>query len=383
MVNFQQNKIHSKLLRRRLLCKSVSEFNVSTLGKINNRKSSEWNVSINDNLLFDFSGLQAIAESIRQYQGRATELRFKLALSTEAIRDYYSHSRYLDDDGNIKLPLIANLCQHVKINKAAQVETLTVKLPEIRTPIDYPVSLMPAAINSTPLALLMPYTCDHDLLFANQIALFSMLEKTVKKAAKAWIKTVFSRTPTAFRKRLPLKWNRIHPSANIHKTAVIEGSVIGPGCQIGALSVIRFSMLGSNVQLRDGAKIEFSIVDDNTWLMHDLVLVSSVTEQEVFLINGPYQFSIFQQASAAFATIMMDYRPDGKSHRINTPAGVKDYQGRLLGALLEENAKVLGGTLLAPSVTVPQDTHIAPEIDNIVTAKKLIKANVKADKSAR
>jgi len=364
-----------------LLCKSVEQFNGRALGAINKRQQSEWVVSIDDNLLFDSSGLQAIIESINRYQGHATELRFKLALSKEAIRDYYSHSRYLDDGGKLRLPLIANLRKHAKIKREVLVETLTVTLPEIRTPINYPVSLMPTMINSTPLALLMPYTCDHDLLFANQIALFSMLASTVKKSPMAWLKTFFSRTPRSVRKRLPLKWNSIHPSANIHSTAVVEGSIIGPGCQVGAHSVIRFSMLGNNVQLRDGAKIEFSVVDDNTWLMHDLVLVSSITEQEVFLINGPYQFSIFQKGSAAFATIMMDYRADGKSHRINTPTGVKNYQGRLLGALLEENAKVLGGTLLAPSVTVPHDTHIAPEIDNIVTAKKLIKANTKASKN--
>ena len=67
-------------------------------------------------------------------------------------------------------------------------------------------------------------------------------------------------------------------------------------------------------------------------------------EGEVFLIHGSYQFSCFESGSAAFATIMMDYRPDGKAIRVKTCRGIREYGGRFLGALLKERAKSLGGS---------------------------------------
>ena len=68
---------------------------------------------------------------------------------------------------------------------------------------------------------------------------------------------------------------------------------------------------------------------------------------------------------------MMDYRPDNKPIRINTPNGVQSYQGRFLGALLEEKAKVFGGTLTAPGITIPYNREITCDINVITTAKSL------------
>ena len=135
--------------------------------------------------------------------------------------------------------------------------------------------------------------------------------------------------------------------------------------------MVRYSVLGKKVVLHDGAKVEYSIVDNESWLMHDLVLYRSLTESNVFLIHGPYQFSYFQHQSAAFANIMMDYRPDNSPIRINTPSGVRAYQGRFLGALLEEKARVFGGTLTAPGITIPSEQEITCDINTITTAKSL------------
>jgi hypothetical protein len=99
--------------------------------------------------------------------------------------------------------------------------------------------------------------------------------------------------------------------------------------------------------------------------MHDLVLIRSHVEDQVFLIHGPYQFSCFHSRSAAFATIMMDYRPDAKAIKAKTLSGIREYQGRFLGALLQERAKSLGGSLLAPGIIIPSETWLAVDNTNI------------------
>lgn len=365
-MSFTQEVLCKALQERRLLCEDVQQVHKNTLLKVNKQPLKGWQVSLGDTLLFDLAGLQEITKAIKNYQGEANCLKFKLQLSAATIRDYYSHSFYLKD-GLIELPIIAKK----SLDQPQKQETLLISLSELNTNIHYPLSLTEADVNSTPLALLIPYSCDHDCLFANQIAIFSNLNQSLKQSPLIWLRALFCRRKISLKRRISLNWKQRHSSADIHPTAIIEGSVIGKGCRIGAYCVVRYSVLGKNVVLHDGAKVEYSVVDDNSWLMHDLVLYRSLAENNVFLIHGPYQFSYFQKQSAAFANIMMDYRPDNKPIRINTKKGIKDYQGRFLGALLEEKARVFGGTLTAPGITIPQGKEIFCNVDAITTAKDL------------
>jgi hypothetical protein len=367
MIEFRHTGINQKLARRRLLCTDVHDFLRLSLSRSGFRSKEDWQVELGDTLLFDHAGLKQLALAISGYGGQAKQLHFCLKLSPEALRDYYSHSSQVKA-GTVLLPVEA---RRADCSGTDLPETLELSLPELATTINFPLALTPPDCNRTPLALLMPYGCDHDLLFANQIAIIANIAEQVQHSPASWLRALFARRRGPLRQRIPLYWNSIHPSARIHPTAVVEGSVIGPECRIGALCVVRYSILGSQVQLHDGAKVEYSAVDDRSWLMHDLVLYRSVAETDVFLIHGPYQFSCFQHASAAFATIMMDYRPDSRAISINTPDGVRPYHGRFLGALLEENARVFGGTLTAPGITIPAGQEVYANID-VVRAKDLL-----------
>lgn len=362
-MSFSQEELCKALQQRRLLCEDVSKAHKKVLNIANTNKNfkSSWNVILGDNLLFDLAGLQALSKIIQDYQGSAKQLSFKLKLSAEAVRDYYSHSPYLNK-GYIDLPITAiKPVERGKIDSqklSTEKETLAITLNELSTDVAYPLSLTMPDVNNTPLALLMPYSCDHDCLFANQIAVFSNLNQKLKSAPKSWLGGFFNRRKISLNRRISLAWKQVHPTADIHPSAVIEGAVIGANCRIGAHCVVRYSVLGKNVVLHDGAKAEYSVVDDKSWLMHDLVLYRSLAETDVFLIHGPYQFSYFQKQSAAFASIMMDYRPDNKPIRINVQNDTRSYQGRFLGALLEEKARVFGGTLTAPGITIPYEKEI-------------------------
>jgi len=373
-VSFTQEALCEALQQRRLLCESVQVSHQKALLKAKpfsfaNSFANNWTVKLGNNLLFDLAGLNAIANTLKSYQGSASTLNFKLQLSAEALRDYYSHNAYLKN-GFVELPITAINTDKIS-NKNKTNETLLICLNELTTDINYPLSLATPDINRTPLALLLPYSCDHDLLFANQIALFSSLNHALRRSPLSWINALLMRRKISLSKRISLSFKKISPHADIHPSAIIEGSLIGKGCRIGAHCVVRYSQLGENVVLHDGAKVEYSVVDNNSWLMHDLVLYRSLTEAHVFLIHGPYQFSYFQKQSAAFANIMMDYRPDNKPIRIKTPAGIKNYQGRFLGALLEEKARVFGGTLTAPGITIPHGKEIYCNADAVTTPKKI------------
>jgi len=301
----------------------------------------EWRLSATGPLLADAAGWTLVRRAFAAYAGGATRLRLVLRPGPQIWRDYFT----LHGEGSadrVPLPLVAE-----RAGGSGEGE-LTIELPVWRTAIPYPAALGAPEEHLLPTALLMPVAHDWDLLFANHIALAADLARRIGAAPGARLRGLLSRRRLPLAQRVALAYRVIDPSADVHPTAVIEGSVIGPGCRVGAHAVVRFSRLGRDVRLHDGAKVEWSVVGDRTWLMHDLVLYRCIVERDCFLIHGPYQFSAFQAGSAAFATILMDYRPDGRPIRVLIDGAVREYPGRFLGAVLKPGAKTLGGSLVAP-----------------------------------
>ena len=69
---------------------------------------------------------------------------------------------------------------------------------------------------------------------------------------------------------------------------------------------------------------------------------------------------------------MMDYRPDARPIQVATQRGVRAYGGRFLGAVLQEDAKVFGGIITSPGITVPAGRHIYADAQLICRAKDLM-----------
>jgi hypothetical protein len=308
--------------------------------------SDPWRLLVDGPLLSDTVGGAVLHQALAAYHGDAARLRIVLRPGPQVWRDYYA----LQAGGSperIVLPLVAER------SSGSGEEELAIALPTWRTPIPYPSALAAPDWHELPTALLMAVTSDWDLLFANHIALAADLARRCRASRTAVVRGFCSRRRLPLAQRIALSYRAIAASADVHPTAVVEGSVIGPGCRIGAHAVVRFSHLGRDVRLHDGAKVEWSVVGDRTWLMHDLVLYRCCVERDCFLIHGPYQFSAFQAGAAAFATILMDYRPDGRPIRVQVEGQVRDYPGRFLGAVLQPGAKTLGGSLVGPGRVVP------------------------------
>ncbi len=357
-MKFKLNPFNADFYERQVLGVNIEDFLAAELAACSdsfttesNEASgldSEWEVEIGGNLLFDRHGLNLMVRALRGYCanfGNCAEVNFVLLLDEVTGRDYYPANE-------IHLPVVAR-------RKAGEGRfTLEVKLPAAFNFVPFPAALTAADNGSVPEALLIVVADDFDILFANQIALLIKLKEKIKRDWKAFLKSPFNRAYKSWPLKVGTAFKEIHPSCEVHPTAVIEGSIIEEGTRIGAHTVVRFSHIGKNVRLHDGAKVELSFVGENSWLMHDLVLYRSYTEDHVFLIHGPYQFSGFQSGSGAFGTIMMDYRPDQKPIR-------KNYRGRFLGSILKPGAKTLGGSLIAPGQIVAANRWLTSEIEQI------------------
>ena len=347
-----------ELSRRELLGRSVADHHAAALAAA--PAPAGWEVTLGPDLLFDAAGLALLTRALEAYDGSAQVLDIELELDEPTRRDYYSlQSPTTLTDTTLRLPVRATRGE-------GAAATLQVALPARSFPMPFPSSFLPEMDVTLPEGLLLPAHCPHDLLLASWIGLICDLEARARRSPAAWLRALVRRSWGAtLGQRVALQTRSIHPTAEVHPTAVIEGAVIGPRARVGAYCTVRFSVVGADARLHDGAKVEMSVVGERSWLMHDLVLYRSVAEQDVFLIHGPYQFSYFQRGSAAFATIMMDWRPDDRPIRVATPAGLLPYGGPLLGSVLAEGAKTLGGALLAPGRVVPARVWLGPPAGSV------------------
>jgi hypothetical protein len=320
--------------------------------------TARWTVDLGPGLLFDREGLALIARALLAHRGDEAALRLALRVDAATWTEFYSLRG--PEPVPVELPLVARraVAEKAATPAAEPTATVVIDLPADAVAIPFPAALRAPGTAPLPRALLLPGRGDFDLLFANHIALVTALTRAVRASPRAWLGALRPRRGLPWRTRAALAFTRIAADAQVHPTAVVEASVIGPGARIGAHCVVRYSLVGAGARLHDGAKVEHSVVGPGSWLMHDLVLYRCQVEDEVFLIHGPYQFSQFQSRSAAFATILMDYRPDGRPIRVATADGPRDYHGRFLGCVLKPGAKTLGGSLVAPGRIIAEDTWL-------------------------
>jgi len=161
--------------------------------------------------------------------------------------------------------------------------------------------------------------------------------------------------------------NKIGNKCRIHKTAVIEGATIGDNVTIGAYAVVRMSSIGDNTTLEDHATVHYSVLGENNYIAAHNHAAHCMTYNDVFLIHGPYQFSIFGRNCNIFATINCDIRLDKKHILIPTEYGLINSGLSFLGIAYGHNCKIGAGTIIAPGRIVPNGKHINPPAATITS----------------
>jgi NDP-sugar pyrophosphorylase family protein len=160
--------------------------------------------------------------------------------------------------------------------------------------------------------------------------------------------------------------NRSGKRCRIHPTAVVEGAVLGDDVVVGAHAVVRLSHIGSGTTIEDQASVAYSVLGKDNFIASQNHVAFCMTYDDVFLIHGPYQFSVFGKGSAVFATINCDVRMDQRTIRIPGQTGLYDSQQHLLGVAYGHGAKMAGGNIVAPGQIVPNG-HTQMPPDFIVT----------------
>lgn len=202
------------------------------------------------------------------------------------------------------------------------------------------------------------------LLYLN---LAANLGRTVKFQEKipSFIRKRFGQNHGKWFYRGLKRMNIIGKNCQIHPTALIEGSIIGDNTIIGAHSIVRLSNLAPNSYVSDNVSVINSILGERTFIANSNYINSCLCFKEVFLIHGPYQLSVFGDNVACFAVINCDIRLDQATIKIPTSEGLLDSDQPTLGVAYGHRSKTGGGNIVAAGRIVPNDLHIAPP-DNII-----------------
>jgi len=209
-----------------------------------------------------------------------------------------------------------------------------------------------------------------DTLLASMDSPFHLLQANMylNMAQSLWARKLWRpdrNVPNLYRKsyyRSLRLLNRFGRGCRIHPTAVVEGCVLGDDVTIGAHAVIRLSTIGRGSTIDDQASVVYSVLGANNYIANKNHIAFCLTYDGVFLIHGPYQFSVFGRDSAVFATINCDVRMDRKTIRIETQHGKIDSRQHLLGIAYGHGAKVAGGNILGPGQIVPNaHTQLPPD----------------------
>lgn len=197
------------------------------------------------------------------------------------------------------------------------------------------------------------------LLYAN-LALNLGRPIRIQRFCPQWIQEKFFSFGSSLFYRA-LKWsNQIGRNCKIHPSAIIEGAVIEDNVTIGAGSIIRLSRIGSDSTIEDGARVAYSVLGKKNYIAAGNLINLSMTYDEVFLIHGPYQFSIYGKQVAVMAVINCDVRLDQKNIKIMTDQGLLDSLQPLIGIAYGHGSVVGGGNVIAPGRIVPNDCKIPP-----------------------
>ncbi len=203
------------------------------------------------------------------------------------------------------------------------------------------------------------------LLYANLALNLGRTIKTQKIVPTIILKSFFkigSRSYSFALRRL----NKIGKGCNIHSTAVLEGVELGDNITIGAHCVLRMTKVGDGTTIEDNTVIAFSILGNNTYVSAGNLINLCMTYENVFLIHGPYQFSIYGRNVAVMAVINCDIRLDNKEIVIPTTNGLVNSRQPLLGIAYGHESVVGGGNIIAPGRIIPNNLKCPPPQNIII-----------------
>ena len=248
-------------------------------------------------------------------------------------------------------------------------QPLVVPKREILIPLQLP--LWGAEVDRTfhyPITSTVAAHVDHwvNLLWLNQLAFAVRWNETVR-AHPIWALTRIIRAGSIRPEKILPHLNRIGRNCNIHKTAYVEGCIIGDGVTIGAKATVRNSILGDNVKVEDHANVLSSVLSPNVYVTPKTFVIWSLADRGATISNYKLQVSVLgKNAATSTWAGLIDAKLKGdvavfhQNQKIST-------ERQFLGSCIGHNAYIGAKVLILPGRSVPNDAFVAMQPDELIS----------------
>lgn len=152
--------------------------------------------------------------------------------------------------------------------------------------------------------------------------------------------------------------NRIGKASRIHRTAILEGCVVGDGVEIGPYCYLRSSVIGDGAVLREKTSMKMSFVGEGGFVMGSDVVNSYVGAETA--IVSPMLYNVvfgergFLSGGSGFADFILG------AGSIAASINGKDVPSRLsfLGSAVGDDCFLGANLIFAPGRTIPDGTRL-------------------------
>ena len=171
--------------------------------------------------------------------------------------------------------------------------------------------------------------------------------------------------------------NKAGKNCKIHKSAIVEASVIGSNVTIEAGAIIKASVISDDVHIGNGVIVEESVIGTGCKILHGHILFS-VLYPETFSVAGFISASLTGKDVFVGANVTLtDFRFDKKNVFVENNGCKEDSGNLFLGSCLGHGVYLGSGTIIAPGRAVPNGLRLVPAKDKVFTKYSQRKENVR------
>ena len=162
------------------------------------------------------------------------------------------------------------------------------------------------------------------------------------------------------------KLNRLGTGARIHRSATVEGCVLGARARVGAGAVVRGAVLGDDAVVEDLAMVEGTVIGRGARVQRLAMAKFSVIEEEAAFAGIMQLGVVGRKASVKHAATLMDMTL-GQEVRVRVGDRLVPAPHGLCGVCVGDGAILASGVRVAPGRAIPPGLEVLLDPDSILT----------------
>jgi len=238
--------------------------------------------------------------------------------------------------------------------------------------VDLPLPIGMLGLATVPLGVTESWMCriDHWLHIqrVSMLALITTWSELGKSAGgKLWY---LWRALLGFpwsRGRLQTSIRRVHRTAKIHHSAVVELSVVEEGAEIGAGAIVRNSWIGKGARIDDGACVNACVVGAGAMISNLTAISAAILYPRSFAAQTKMQMCILGEGAVAFTGSFFYDINFSANVRVSHRGRIVDSGERIASVCVGPWARVAGGLWVASGREIPAGALIIQDPARVLT----------------